>query len=161
MDAARRYIDVLAFVALWMSLGSIFHLDTNFYLLIGVPLVVFFQRFVRQPPLRQLWVLDAAAFRLLPGWNCNRRASNSRAWIRLNIRRSTKKVVGCCPVAFVCLGWRCICCVCNYSAACKRRSPRLAQLHNSCAHRYGNHGSERFSNDTTASLSPFEDAIRL
>jgi hypothetical protein len=66
MDAARRYIDVLAFVALWMSLGSICHLDTNFYLLIGVPLVVFFQRFVRQPPLRQLWVLDAAAFRLCP-----------------------------------------------------------------------------------------------
>jgi membrane protease YdiL (CAAX protease family) len=66
MDAARRYIDVLAFVALWMSLGSIFHLDTNFYLLIGVPLVVFFQRFVRQRPLRQLWVRDAAAFRLGP-----------------------------------------------------------------------------------------------
>ena len=66
MDAARRYIEVLAFLALWMSLGSIFHLDTNFYLLIGVPLVVFFQRFVRQPPLRQLWVRDAAAFRLSP-----------------------------------------------------------------------------------------------
>jgi membrane protease YdiL (CAAX protease family) len=64
MDAARRYIEVLAFVALWMALGWIFHLDANSYLLIGVPLVVLFQRFVRQRPLRQLWVRDAAAFRL-------------------------------------------------------------------------------------------------
>ena len=64
MDGARRYIEVLAFVALWMALGWIFHLDTNSYLLIGVPLVVLFQRFVRQRPLRQLWVRDAAAFRL-------------------------------------------------------------------------------------------------
>ena len=64
MDAARRYIEVLVFVALWMALGWIFHLDTNSYLLIGVPLVVLFQRFVRQRPLRQLWVRDAAAFRL-------------------------------------------------------------------------------------------------
>ena len=64
MDVARRYIEVLAFVALWMALGWIFHLDTNSYLLIGIPLVVLFQRFVRQRPLRQLWVRDAAAFRL-------------------------------------------------------------------------------------------------
>ena len=64
MDAARRYIEVLAFVALWMALGWIFHLDTNSYLLIGIPLVVLFQRFFRQRPLRQLWVRDAAAFRL-------------------------------------------------------------------------------------------------
>ena len=56
----------------------------------------------------------------MPGWNCNRRASNPRAWIRLNVRRSTKKVVGCCPVAFLCLCWRCICCIRNYSAACNR-----------------------------------------
>jgi membrane protease YdiL (CAAX protease family) len=64
MDGARRYIEVLAFVALWMALGWIFHLDTNSYLLIGVPLVVLFQRFVRRRPLPQLWVRDAAAFRL-------------------------------------------------------------------------------------------------
>ena len=64
MDVARKYIEVLAFVALWMALGWIFHLDTNSYLLIGVPLVVLFQRFVRRRPLRQLWVRDAAAFRL-------------------------------------------------------------------------------------------------
>jgi Type II CAAX prenyl endopeptidase Rce1-like len=64
MDVARGYIEVLAFVALWMALGWILHLDANSYLLIGVPLVVLFQRFVRQRPLQQLWVRDAAAFRL-------------------------------------------------------------------------------------------------
>jgi hypothetical protein len=66
MDVARRYIEVLVFVALWMALSWIFHLDANAYLLIGVPLVVLFQRFVRQRPLRQLWVGDAAVFRLGP-----------------------------------------------------------------------------------------------
>ena len=64
MNTARRYIEALAFVALWMALGWTFHLDANSYLLIGVPLVVLFQRFVRRRPLRQLWVRDAAAFRL-------------------------------------------------------------------------------------------------
>jgi membrane protease YdiL (CAAX protease family) len=64
MDVARRYTEVLAFVALWMALGWIFHLDANSYLLIGVPLVVLFQRFIRKRPLQQLWVRDAGAFRL-------------------------------------------------------------------------------------------------
>lgn len=64
MDAARRYIEVLAFVVLWMALGWVFHLDANSYLLIGVPLVGLFQRFVRRQPLRCLWVRDATAFRL-------------------------------------------------------------------------------------------------
>lgn len=32
--------------------------------MIGVPLVVLFQQFIRQRPLQQLWVRDAAAFRL-------------------------------------------------------------------------------------------------
>ena len=101
MDAARRYIEVLAFVALWMALGWIFHLDTNSYLLIGVPLVVLFQRFVRQRPLRQLWVRDAAAFRLglvgiviavllilAPGYD-------------LIFVAVPEEVVDCCPVVFV------------------------------------------------------------
>ena len=66
MNATRKYIEVLTFVALWMAFGWIFNLDTNSYLLIGIPLVVLFQRFVCQRPLRQLWVRDAAAFRLGP-----------------------------------------------------------------------------------------------
>jgi hypothetical protein len=64
MNTARRYLEVLAFVAVWMALGWIFHLDANSYLLIGVPLVVFFQSFIRQQPLRNLWVRDATSFQL-------------------------------------------------------------------------------------------------
>jgi membrane protease YdiL (CAAX protease family) len=64
MYAARRYLEVLAFVAVWMALGWVFHLDANSYLLIGVPLVALFQRFIRRQPLRNLWVRDAAGFRL-------------------------------------------------------------------------------------------------
>jgi len=62
MDATRRYIEVLAFVAVWMILGWILHLDVNAYLLIGVPLVGLFQRFIRRQPLRNLWVRDTPAF---------------------------------------------------------------------------------------------------
>jgi hypothetical protein len=47
-----------------MILGWIFHLDVNAYLLIGVPLVGLFQRFIRRQPLRNLWVRDATTFRL-------------------------------------------------------------------------------------------------
>jgi membrane protease YdiL (CAAX protease family) len=64
MSSARRYIEVLAFVAIWMALGWIFHLDVNAYLLIGVPLVGLFQCFIRRQPLRTLWVRDATSFRL-------------------------------------------------------------------------------------------------
>ena len=94
MDGARRYVEVLAFVALWMALGWIFHLDGNSYLLIGVPLVVLFQRFVRRRPLQQLWVRDAAAFRfglvgiviaglliLAPGYDLIFVAVPKKSWI--------------------------------------------------------------------------------
>jgi hypothetical protein len=64
MLGARRYIEVLIFVVVWMAAGWIFHLDTNAYLLLGIPLVVLFQLFIARRPLRNLWVRDATAFRL-------------------------------------------------------------------------------------------------
>lgn len=64
MPTARKYFEVLAFVAVWMAAGWIFRLDANAYLLLGVPLVVLFQLFIRRQPLRNLWVRDAASFRL-------------------------------------------------------------------------------------------------
>jgi membrane protease YdiL (CAAX protease family) len=54
----------VAFVALWMAIGLLFHLDPNSYLLMGVPLVVLFQLGVRREPLVKLWVRDATNFRL-------------------------------------------------------------------------------------------------
>jgi hypothetical protein len=47
-----------------MAIGWLFHFDANSYLVAGVPLVVFFQLFVRKKPLATLWVRDAARFRL-------------------------------------------------------------------------------------------------
>jgi membrane protease YdiL (CAAX protease family) len=64
MPGARKYIEVLIFVVVWMAAGWIFHLDANAYLLLGVPLVVLFQLFIRRRPLRNLWARDATSFRL-------------------------------------------------------------------------------------------------
>jgi membrane protease YdiL (CAAX protease family) len=64
MPAARKYIEVLMFVVVWMAAGWIFHLDANAYLLLGVPLVVLFQLFIGRRPLRNLWARDAPSFRL-------------------------------------------------------------------------------------------------
>ena len=64
MTAPRKYIEVLAFVAVWMAAGWTFRLDANAYLVIGVPLVVLFQLLIRRQPLRNLWARDATSFRL-------------------------------------------------------------------------------------------------
>jgi hypothetical protein len=60
----HRYLHAAAFVGLWMAIGWIFRLDANSYLLIGVPLTVVFQIFVRRKPLVTLWVRAATNFRL-------------------------------------------------------------------------------------------------
>ena len=59
-----RYLQATAFVGIWMTMGWVYHLDGNSYLLIGVPLVVAFQVFIRKKPLVALWVRDATRFRL-------------------------------------------------------------------------------------------------
>jgi hypothetical protein len=64
MHGARKYVEVLVFILVWMAAGWIFHLDANAYLLLGVPLVVLFQLFIARRPLRNLWVRDATTFRL-------------------------------------------------------------------------------------------------
>ena len=64
MRTARNYIDVLAFVAAWMAAGWIFKLSPNAYLLLGVPLVILFQLFIRRQSLEKLWVREGGAFRL-------------------------------------------------------------------------------------------------
>ncbi len=54
----------MAFVGVWMAVGWLCHLDANSYLVAGVPLVMFFQLFVRKQPLVTLWIRDAERFRL-------------------------------------------------------------------------------------------------
>jgi hypothetical protein len=56
---SRRWAEGLLFVAAWMALGFGLRLDTNSYLLIGIPLTLAFQILVRRDPLRSLWVREA------------------------------------------------------------------------------------------------------
>jgi len=50
-----------------MTIGWVFHLGGDGYLVVGVPLVVAFQLLVRRKPLVNLWIRDAEHFRL-NGW---------------------------------------------------------------------------------------------
>lgn len=59
-----RWAAVVAFLAIWMTCGWIFHLDSNAYLLLGIPLTACFHWFVRRRPTRALWVREAPPFRL-------------------------------------------------------------------------------------------------
>ena len=54
----------MLFVAGWMALGWCFHLDPYAYLVLGIPLCIVFQLFVRRSPLRACWVRDTTTFRL-------------------------------------------------------------------------------------------------
>jgi membrane protease YdiL (CAAX protease family) len=61
-DQARRWAEGILFVVIWMELGWAFRLDGNAYLLLGIPLTLVFQRFVRRAPIRALWVREAPPF---------------------------------------------------------------------------------------------------
>jgi len=63
----RRYAIVTAVVAAWMALGWAFQLNGNAYLLVGVPLLVLFQRLVARQPLFALWFAEPGTARL-PAW---------------------------------------------------------------------------------------------
>jgi hypothetical protein len=59
-----------------MAAGWIFRLDANAYLVLGVPLVVLFQLFIRLQPLRNLWL---AMPRLFDDSHVYRTRSNEKA----------------------------------------------------------------------------------
>ena len=62
--ALSRYAQALAFVGLWVALGAGLKLDTNVYLVLGVPLTFAFQLLVRRRPVRDLWVRDGAPLQI-------------------------------------------------------------------------------------------------
>ena len=64
MKTYRNYIEATSLVLIWMAAGWAFHLDANTYLLLGVPLVAFFQLAVRRQGLQRLWARYAVSFRL-------------------------------------------------------------------------------------------------
>src|SRR6266540_1455400 len=66
-ELVLRYSVVGGVVAFWMVLGWVLHADGNTYLLMGVPLLWLFQRYVARRPLHELWF--AAPVRpALPWW---------------------------------------------------------------------------------------------
>lgn len=64
MTQTTRIIHAVLFIALWMSLGWLFHLNAYAYLLTGIPLCIIFQKLVRKQPLSTCWVRDRVDFHL-------------------------------------------------------------------------------------------------
>ena len=64
MSQTIRILHAVVFVALWMSLGWLFHLNVYAYLLTGIPLCIIFQKLVRKQPLTTCWVRDRVDFYL-------------------------------------------------------------------------------------------------
>jgi len=56
MSQLRRIVEGTLFVAIWMVIGYAFSLNSTIYLLIGIPITIFFQIFIAKQPLRALWV---------------------------------------------------------------------------------------------------------
>jgi len=55
---ARRLAEGTVFVGVWIALGYLLPVDANTYILLGIPLTVAFQLWVRRRPLRELWMRD-------------------------------------------------------------------------------------------------------
>jgi hypothetical protein len=52
----RRWVEVLAFVGVWIAAGLLLDMSAQAYLLLGIPLTAGFQLFVRKRPIKDLWV---------------------------------------------------------------------------------------------------------
>jgi hypothetical protein len=52
----RRWVEVLAFVGVWLAAGLLLDMSLYTYLLFGIPLTAGFQLFVRKRPIKDLWV---------------------------------------------------------------------------------------------------------
>lgn len=65
----RRVIDAVAFVTVWVTAGYVLRLNSNAYLLLGIPLTAAFQLVVRRRPLRELFAPGTRRFALTRhGW---------------------------------------------------------------------------------------------
>lgn len=60
----RRWIEVIAFVGVWIAAGELLNMSMNVYLLFGIPLTVAFQLIVRRKPIKDLWVRDGPGLSL-------------------------------------------------------------------------------------------------
>lgn len=68
-QAYIRYIQVLLFVSIYIVIGYLFNLKAQSYLLVGIPLTIFFQLLIVKQPLHKLWLRDKEKFHLNKlGW---------------------------------------------------------------------------------------------
>jgi hypothetical protein len=51
-----KYIQITIFTFVYMGLGFLFKLNPNEYLLLGVPLGIVFQLFIRKKSIQSAWV---------------------------------------------------------------------------------------------------------
>jgi membrane protease YdiL (CAAX protease family) len=58
----RRSVEAATFVAVWITAGYLLPLTSNGYLLLGIPLTLAFQVFVRRRPLRELFAAGTSRF---------------------------------------------------------------------------------------------------
>jgi hypothetical protein len=63
----RRYAVVTAVVALWMAIGWTFGFVGDAYVVLGVPLLWFFQRYIARRPLLEVWFAEPGRL-TLPWW---------------------------------------------------------------------------------------------
>src|ERR1043165_264575 len=64
MSEDRRAMEAIGFVGVWIGAGLFLRLDSNTYLLIRVPLLWLFLRYVGREARASLWVQGAASFDL-------------------------------------------------------------------------------------------------
>jgi membrane protease YdiL (CAAX protease family) len=75
-ETSWRYLEASGFIVAWMAIGASLRVTErsqfvaiNCYLLIGIPLTILFQRYVRRQPLVSLWCRDLEHFSIGPlGW---------------------------------------------------------------------------------------------
>lgn len=60
----RRIVEAASFVGVWVTAGYLLPLDTNGYLLLGIPLTLAFQVLVRRRPVRELFASGTTRFAL-------------------------------------------------------------------------------------------------
>ena len=61
---SQRLSEAVGFVAIWVAAGYLLRLNSNGYLLLGIPLVAAFQLLVRRRPLRELFASGTTRFAL-------------------------------------------------------------------------------------------------
>lgn len=87
---AKRSLVAVLFVAAWIAIGLAGHFSPDAYVLVGMPLMLAFQRWVAGKPLRAAWVFDGTRLRWgWPTWLAGLAIAAGPGWLLLSQLRST------------------------------------------------------------------------